>query len=87
MTGDTVMAKHEEESLAVEIKTFNDLKASLEQNHMGKFVVVKDDKLIGAWDTLDSAASEAVAANIRKNPQTARASSPAQKPCQPDRHC
>jgi hypothetical protein len=55
------MAEHEEESLAVEIKTFNDLKASLEQNHMGKFVVVKDNKLIGAWDTLDSAASEAVA--------------------------
>ena len=54
------MAEHREELLATELRTYEELRSSLEQNHMGKFVVIRDGKLIGVWDTLDSAAKEAV---------------------------
>lgn len=47
--------------LAEEIKAFETLRAELEKNHMGKFVVFKGNDFIGAWDTLDAAAIEAVA--------------------------
>jgi hypothetical protein len=58
--GDTAMVEHQEGPLVVELQAFEDMKASLEQNHMGKFVVIKDGKLVGAWDTLDTAARTAV---------------------------
>jgi hypothetical protein len=43
-----------------EIDAFNQMKADLEQHHMHQFVVIKDSDLIGAFDTLDAAAGEAV---------------------------
>ena len=46
--------------LGREIEAFERQKRQLEENHMGKFVVIKGDDLIGAWDTLDTAAREAV---------------------------
>ena len=44
-----------------EIKAYDAQRTELERTHNGKFVVLKDGKLIGAWDTLDAAASAAVA--------------------------
>ena len=46
--------------LVTEIQAFEALRGELEKNHMGKFVVFKDNDFIGAWDTLDAAATEAV---------------------------
>ena len=43
-----------------EIEAFNRMKPDLEQHHMDKFVVIKDLDLVGAFDTLDAAANEAV---------------------------
>jgi hypothetical protein len=43
-----------------EIKAFDKMRPVLEQHHMGKFVVIRDTKLIGAFDTLDAAAGEAI---------------------------
>ena len=43
-----------------EIEAFDRMKPDLEQHHMGKFVVIRDAALIGAFDTLDAAATEAV---------------------------
>ena len=39
--------------LVTEIQAFEALRGELEKNHMGKFVVFKDNDFIGAWDTLD----------------------------------
>lgn len=44
-----------------EIAAYEAQRADLERTYLGKFVVFKDGKLIGAWDTLDAAASAAVA--------------------------
>jgi hypothetical protein len=54
------MPEDREDRLATEMKTFEELRPSLEQNHMGKFVVIRDGALVGVWDTLDAAAREAV---------------------------
>jgi hypothetical protein len=43
-----------------EIKTFEAQKGDLERHHYGKYVVIKDNKVVGVWDSLDSAAREAV---------------------------
>ena len=43
-----------------EIEAFDQMRPQLELHHMGKFVVIHDKQLIGAFDTLDAAASEAV---------------------------
>jgi len=43
-----------------EIAAFDALKPTLEMHHLGKFVVIKDGKLAGAFDTLDTAAVFAV---------------------------
>ncbi len=43
-----------------ELKAFEAMKADLEEHHMGKWVVIRDGKLIDAFDTLDAAATEAV---------------------------
>lgn len=50
----------EQESLATEMKTFDARRADLERTYFGKFVVIKGDEVIGAWDTLSAAADEAV---------------------------
>jgi hypothetical protein len=47
-------------SLATEMKTFDARRSDLERTYFGKFVVVKGEEVIGAWDTLGAAADEAV---------------------------
>ena len=46
--------------LEQEIAAFNGMKAELEQHHMGKWVLIHGDQLIDTFDTLDTAAKEAV---------------------------
>ena len=46
--------------LATEIEAFEAQRAELEKTYMGKFVVFKGAELVGAWDTFDAAATEAV---------------------------
>ena len=43
-----------------ELDAFGAMKADLEKHHMGKWVVVHDGRLVDAFDTLDTAATEAV---------------------------
>lgn len=43
-----------------ELRTYEAMKANLEEHHMGKWVVVHDGELVDAFDTLDAAATEAV---------------------------
>ena len=47
-------------TLETEIRTFEEKRAELEEHHFGKFVVIVGDKVIGTWDTIDAAATEAV---------------------------
>jgi hypothetical protein len=46
--------------LASEIEAYEKRREELEKTYPGKFVVFKGEDLIGAWDTLDAAATEAV---------------------------
>lgn len=55
------MAPQDIHALDKEIQAFDAQKAELEKTYPGKFVVFKDEKLVGAWDTLDAAAQRAVA--------------------------
>src|SRR5579862_7936743 len=55
------MAPQDAHSLDKEIQAFEAQKSELEKTYSGKFVVFKDAKLVGAWDTLDAAAHQAVA--------------------------
>lgn len=43
-----------------EIKAYEGLRSELENSHMGEWVVVHDEKLIGVYPSLDEAAGEAV---------------------------
>lgn len=43
-----------------EIKAYDGLRAELENSHMGEWVIVHDEKLIGVFPSLDEAAGEAV---------------------------
>ena len=54
------MAERHDQPLAAEISAFEAMKADLQKNHPGKFVVLKGDALVGVWDTLDAAAQDAV---------------------------
>jgi hypothetical protein len=47
-------------ALEKEICAFEERQKELEQYHMGKWVVFREGDLIGAFDTLDNAAAEAV---------------------------
>lgn len=47
-------------ALEAEIKAFDERRTELEQHHKGKFVVFRGDEFIGAFDTVDAAAAEAV---------------------------
>ena len=47
-------------ALEKEIAAYEAKSADLEKNHNGKFVVFKDDTFVGAFDTFDAAAKEAV---------------------------
>lgn len=46
--------------LDVEIATYDRLRVELEEHHLGKWVVIRGDELIGTFDNLENAASEAV---------------------------
>jgi hypothetical protein len=48
-------------ALETEIAAFEARRAELEQHHNGKFVVFYGTELIGAFDTFDTAAREAIA--------------------------
>ena len=54
------MSAEGETVLEQEIAAYNGMKAELEQHHMGKWVLIRGDELIGTFDTLDTAAQEAV---------------------------
>ena len=43
-----------------EIEAYEQMRADLEKHHMGKHVIIKDGKLIGAFDTFDAAARDAL---------------------------
>ena len=43
-----------------EIAAFEKARADLEKHHNRKFVVFHDGEFVGAWDTLNAAAGEAV---------------------------
>src|ERR1700730_12357256 len=42
-----------------EIAAFEQMREILEKHHFGKFVVIHDGVLVGAFDTIDAAAKEA----------------------------
>ena len=46
--------------LETEIRTFEARKADLEKTYPGKFVIFKGADFIGAWDTMNAAAGEAI---------------------------
>ena len=50
----------ERDKIQEEIAAFQEMRADLEKHYMGKHVVVKDGKLVGAFDTFDTAAREAL---------------------------
>jgi hypothetical protein len=47
--------------LEPEIQAYEKQLSELERTYQGKFVVFKGEEFIGAWDTLNAAAAEAVA--------------------------
>jgi hypothetical protein len=42
-----------------EIRAYEQMRDTLEQHHLGKFVVIRDGVLVGAFDTIETAAKEA----------------------------
>ncbi len=54
------MSTGSETVLEREIGAFNKLKDELIAHHNGKWVLIKDETLVGAFDTLDNAAQEAI---------------------------
>lgn len=54
------MAAENSHPLDAEIEAFENKREELEKTYFGKFVVFKDGKFVGAWDTLNAAAQEAV---------------------------
>ena len=47
-------------SLVTEMRTFDARRADFERTYSGKFIVIKGEEVVGAWDTLSAAADEAV---------------------------
>lgn len=47
--------------LDTELAAYEEMRPDLEAHHMGKWVLVHDRKLVGTYDTFDSAAQDAVA--------------------------
>jgi hypothetical protein len=47
-------------ALEVEIRAYDAKREELERHHKGKFVIFHADEFIGAFDTFDAAAGEAV---------------------------
>ncbi|MDE2134277.1 MAG: hypothetical protein KGM97_01270 [Alphaproteobacteria bacterium] len=54
------MAQKQIHPLDTEIRAFDQKREELERTYPNKFVVFKGDLFVGAWDTLDAAAAEAV---------------------------
>lgn len=54
------MTARAQKPLEVEIAAFEKQKAELVERYNGKFVVFHGLEFVGAWDTLDAAADEAV---------------------------
>jgi hypothetical protein len=55
------MATDTSNPLEAEIKAYEEKLSELQESYAGKFVVFKGGEFIGAWDTLDAAANQAVA--------------------------
>ena len=55
------MATDTTNALEAEIKAYEKKLLELEKVYSGKFVVFKGEEFVGAWDTLNAAAAEAVA--------------------------
>lgn len=55
------MATETTNALETEIKAYEKKLPELEKAYPGKFVVFKGEEFVGAWDTLNAAAAEAVA--------------------------
>jgi hypothetical protein len=55
------MASDMDSQLEVEICAYETQRAELEKNYSGKFVIFKGGDFVGAWDTLNAAAADAVA--------------------------
>lgn len=53
-------SKREPDALDREIEAFERMRPSLEEHHMGKWVLIRDGKLIGAFDNVDNVAREAI---------------------------
>jgi hypothetical protein len=54
------MTDAEPHALDTEIRAYESRLPELEKAYLGKFVVFKGEEFIGAWDTLNAAAAEAV---------------------------
>jgi len=54
------MAQETAHPLDIEIRAFEAKRKELERNYLRKFVVFKGGEFVGAWDTFDAAAREAV---------------------------
>jgi hypothetical protein len=54
------MATETTNALETEIKAYEKKLSELEKSYSGKFVVFKGEDFIGAWDTIDAAATQAV---------------------------
>jgi hypothetical protein len=46
-------------SIDDEIRAFEQMRETLEKHHFGKFVVIRDGVLVGAYDTIEAAAKVA----------------------------
>lgn len=57
MTGMTASSP---DAIDREIAAFERIRDDLERHHNGKWVIVRDGKLVDAFDSIDSAAQEAV---------------------------
>jgi hypothetical protein len=62
---DETMAEHSparvrSDVLERELATFERERKHLEQEHLGKFVLIRGDQIIGTFDTFDAAADEAL---------------------------
>lgn len=48
------------EALKSELAAFEQMRSDLERDHVGEWVVIHEDKLIGTYETFDEAAGAAV---------------------------
>src|SRR5450759_3622778 len=58
--GSFMMSNNAQHPLETEIGAFEQRKSDLEKTYPGKWVVFKGSDFVGAWDTINAAAAEAV---------------------------